>query len=143
MPYLRVWIHLVWSTKNREPMLQSNIRGKVFQHIRKNAKEKKIHIDCINGIVDHVHALVLLSADRALSKMVQLIKGEASHWVNENGLLPFHFEWQEEYFAVSVSESAVDAVRKYIEEQEEHHRKMRIGEEHDIFIKKYGFWEEG
>lgn len=83
MPYVRVWIHLFWSTKNREPMLRSNIRGKVFQHIRENAKEKKIHIDCVNGVADHVHALVLLSADRALSKMVQLIKGKASHWVNE------------------------------------------------------------
>jgi hypothetical protein len=83
MPYVRVWIHLVWSTKNREPMLRSNIRGKVFQHIRENAKERNIHIDCINGIADHVHALVLLSADRALSKMLQLIKGEASYWINE------------------------------------------------------------
>ncbi len=89
MPYIRVWIHLVWSTKNREPTLRSNIRGKVFQHIRGNAKEKKIRIDCINGIVDHIHLLVSLSADRALSKMVQLIKGEASHWVNELPALSF------------------------------------------------------
>jgi REP element-mobilizing transposase RayT len=139
MPFVRVWIHLVWSTKNREPMLRSNIRGKAFQHIRENAKEKKIHIDCINGAVDHVHALVLLSADRALSKMVQLIKGESSHWVNNNSLLPFHFEWQEEYFAVSVSESDVEAVRKYIKGQEEHHGKMTFGEEYDILMKKYRF----
>jgi REP element-mobilizing transposase RayT len=124
-------------------MLRSNIRGKVFQHIRENAKEKKIHIDCINGIADHVHTLVLLSADRALSQMVQLIKGEASHWVNENSLLPVHFEWQEEYFAVSVSESAVEAVRKYIKGQDEHHRKMSFGEEYDVFMKKYEFLGKG
>jgi len=124
-------------------MLRSNIREKVFQHIRENSKEKKIHIDCVNGIADHVHALVLLSADRALSKTVQLIKGEASHWVNENGFLPFHFEWQEEYFAVSVSESAVETVRKYIKGQEEHHRKMSFGEEYDIFMTKYESFGKG
>jgi Transposase and inactivated derivatives len=124
-------------------MLRSDVRGKIFHHVRENAKEKKIHIDCINGIVDHVHLLVSLNADRALSKMVQLIKGEAAHWVNENNLLPFHFEWQEEYFAVSVSESAVEAVRKYIKGQEEHHRKMNSGEEYNIFMRKYEFWREG
>jgi REP element-mobilizing transposase RayT len=124
-------------------MLRSDVRGKIFHHIRENAKVKKIHIDCINGIADHIHALVLLSADRPLSKMVQLIKGEASHWDNESSLLPFHFEWQEEYFAVSVSESAVEPVRKYIKGQEEHHRKMGFGEEYDTLMKKYEFSGKG
>ena len=55
MPWVKVWIHFVWSTKNREPFLKDEIRQKVFQHIRENAKEKGIHLDFINGYIDHVH----------------------------------------------------------------------------------------
>ena len=60
MPYARVWIHFVWSTKNREPHLVDSMRQKVFQHIKSNAKEKGIYMDCVNGHVDHVHCLVSL-----------------------------------------------------------------------------------
>ena len=86
MPWVRVWIHFVWSTKNREPYLDDEIRQEVFAHIRKNARAKNTHIDSINGHVDHVHCLVSLGTDQTIEKIMQLIKGESSFWINKSGL---------------------------------------------------------
>ena len=80
-----------------------------------------------------------MGSDQTISKVAQLLKGESSNWVNKNNLIPGHFEWQDEYIAVSVSESMINKVRDYIKNQEEHHRKKSFAEEYDEFIKKYGF----
>jgi len=139
MPMIKIWIHLVWSTKKRKPFLTKDIRQKVFTHIRENAKEKNIHIDFVNGYVEHVHCLVSLEQDQTISKIVQLIKGESSFWINKNNLCKDKFEWQGEYFAVSVSESGVNKVRDYIKNQEIHHKKKTFQQEYDEFMEKYGF----
>jgi REP element-mobilizing transposase RayT len=97
------------------------VRPIVLQHIRENAESKGILIDCINGWVDHVHCLVALKKHQTVSQVAQLLKGESSHWINSNGLVDDRFEWQDEYFAVSVSESGLEQVRAYIERQEERH----------------------
>ena len=114
MPLVKVWVHFVWSTKNRAPLLTAAIRPQVFQHIRENARDKDIFIDFIGSYVDHVHALVSLGTDQTISKVMQLIKGESSFWINKNKLCSERFEWQDEYFAVSVSEAIIGNVRNYI-----------------------------
>ncbi|MDQ6787473.1 MAG: IS200/IS605 family transposase [Acidobacteriota bacterium] len=139
MPFVKVWIHFVWSTKNREPYLANEIRQKVFQHIRENAQAKGIYLDFINGYVEHVHCLISLGTDQTIEKTIQLIKGESSFWINKNNLCKTKFEWQDEYFAVSVSESNLESVRKYIANQEEHHKAKSFDEEFDNFIKRAGF----
>ncbi|MEQ9302119.1 MAG: IS200/IS605 family transposase [Cyclobacteriaceae bacterium] len=139
MPYLKIWLHIVWSTKNREPLLEKPIRQRIFDHIRENAKEKGIYIDHINGHNDHVHCLVSLMADQTVAKIVQLIKGESSHWVNQNQITSRPFGWQTEYFAMSVSQSQVDRVRAYIRNQESHHREVSFAEEYELMMDKYGF----
>ncbi len=150
MPFIKVYIHFVWSTKNRVPYLETKeIRQKVWQHIRENAKEKGIFIDFVNGYNDHCHCLVSLSVNQTIEKVMQLIKGESSFWINKQGILAdLHpssdgekekFEWQDEYFAVSVSESMIKSVRNYIKNQEVHHSKKTFQQEYDEFISKYGF----
>ena len=139
MPFIKIWIHLVWATKNRKPSLTSDIRQKVFAHIRENAKTKNIHTDFVNGHADHVHCLVGLNQEQTIAKVVQLIKGESSFWINKTALCKEKFEWQDEYFAVSVSESGVDKVRQYIKNQEAHHAKKNFQQEYDEFMEKYGF----
>ena len=139
MPFVKIWIHFVWSTKNREPLLTEDIRQKVFQHIRENAKSKDIFLDFIGGYVDHIHCLISLGTDQTIEKVMQLIKGESSFWINKNGLCRGRFEWQDEYFAVSVSETLVASVRKYIANQEEHHRTKSFDEELEGFMKRAGF----
>lgn len=139
MPWVRVWIHFVWSTKDREPFLKDEIRLTVFEHIRENAREKAIYIDFINGYVDHVHCLISLGTDQTIEKIMQLIKGESSFWINKNGLCKTKFGWHDEYFAVSVSETNVKGVRKYIANQEEHHRSNSFEDEFEGFMKRAGF----
>lgn len=139
MPFIKVWLHVVFSTKNRKPFLNDRIRKNVFQHIRDNAKEKGIKLSLINGYVDHVHCLISLKSDQNISKIIQLIKGESPFWINKEKLCPKKFAWQEEYFVVSVGESQLERVKKYILNQEDHHRKKSFKEEYDEFIEKYGF----
>lgn len=140
MPFVKIYIHCVWSTKNRKPFLATKeLRLQVWNHIRENAKEKGIFIDFINGYSDHCHCLISLGTDQTIQKIMQLIKGESSFWINKQSLTIEKFEWQDEYFAVSVSESILDKVRNYIKNQEEHHHKKSFQEEYDEFISKYLF----
>lgn len=140
MPYIKVWIHYVWSTKNREPVLVDSIRDNLFDHIRQNARIKNIYLDRVNGYHEHVHCLVSLGSDQAIDKVAQLIKGESSFWLNnKSGLNAARLEWQDDYFAVSVSESVVDTVRAYIDNQVSHHQKKTFAEEYQEFISKYKF----
>lgn len=139
MPFIKIWVHLVWATKKRAPLLTQNIRQQVFSHIRENAKAKGIHVDFVNGYTDHVHLLISMDAEQHIAKLVRLIKGESSFWINKNKLCPEKFEWQDDYFAVSVSESGINKVREYIKNQEEHHKKKTFKQEYDEFMEKYGF----
>ena len=140
MPFIKVHIHFVWSTKNRIPSLETKeMRQKVWQHIRENAKSKGIFIDFVNGYSDHCHCLVSLGVDQTIQKVMQLIKGESSFWINKQNITLEKFEWQDEYFAVSVSESMIDRVRNYLKNQEEHHKTKSFQDEYDEFISKYGF----
>ena len=123
MAFVKIWIHVVWGTKSREPILVKPERFTLFEHIRENAKKKEIHLDFINGHFDHVHCLISLNADQCISKVVQLLKGEVSYWANKEGLFKHKLDWSDEYYAVSVSESQVNVVRDYIKNQEEHHQK--------------------
>ena len=139
MGYTKMWIHLVWATKKREPVLDKAIRSKIFSHIRENSLVNKIHIDFINRHVDHLHILDSLNASQSIATIIQLIKGESSYWINKNKLTSQKFEWQDDYFAVSVSESGINSVREYIKNQEEHHAKKTFQQEYDEFMEKYGF----
>ena len=117
MPYIRIWIHIIWTTKNRERIITNQIKSKLLKHIRENAKTKNIYIDLINCEPEHVHATISLSSDQTIRKVMQLIKGESSNWINKNKLVQGHFEWQDEYIAVSVSESMINKIRDYIKNQ--------------------------
>ena len=140
MPFVKVYIHLVWSTKNRIPHLNSKeLRLKVWNHIRENAQSKGIFVDFINGYSDHCHCLISLGVDQTIQNILQHLKGESSFWINKNKLTKEKFEWQDEYFSVSVSESLIDKTRDYIKNQEAHHEKKTFQKEYEEFISKYGF----
>ncbi len=138
MSWVRVYIHIVFTTKNREPFLNSvELRKQVFQHIKQNALDKDIWLDCVNGYSEHAHCIISLKRDQTISKVVQLIKGESSFWVNKNKLTENYFMWQDDYWAVGVSESQVERVRRYIHNQEIHHAKKSFTTEINEFIEKY------
>ena len=139
MSWVRVWVHLVFSTKGNYPFLNSNeLRSKVYKHIKENSELKDIWLDTVSGYQEHIHCLVSLGKDQTISKVAQLIKGESSFWINRNNLIKSKFFWQDDYWAVGVSESQVENVRKYIGDQEVHHRKKTFNEEVENFISIYG-----
>lgn len=140
MPFIKVYIHVVFSTKNRIPYFNtSELRVKVWKHIKENASEKRIYVDVVNGYCDHCHLLISLSSNQNIEKVIHLLKGESSFWINKNQLTKSKFAWQEEYFAVSVSGSMVDSVRNYIIHQEKHHQKKTFAEEYQEFLDKFNF----
>lgn len=124
MPFVSVNIHFVWSTKNRVPYLSTKeMREAMWKHIKQNGEQKGIFIDFVNGHKEHCHCLVSLGTEQTISQVMQLIKGEAAHWFNKQNfelrpaLAGCKLEWQDEYFAVSVSESVLNKVRDYIKNQ--------------------------
>ena len=140
MPFIKVYIHFVWSTKNRYPYLSTpELRTTMWKHIRENAKKKGIFIDFVNGYQEHCHCLVSLGDDQTMRQIMQLLKGESSYQINKEQLLKDKFEWQDEYFAVSVSESHIDIIRNYIKNQEDHHSRKTWEVEYNELIEKYGF----
>ncbi len=85
MAYIKVHLHCVWSTKDRVHLLSTKeMRTQVWQHIRENAKQKGLYVDFINGYSEHCHCLISLGVDQTISKVMQLIKGESSFWINRN-----------------------------------------------------------
>ncbi|MDB4347193.1 transposase [Bacteroidia bacterium] len=139
MSFVKVWIHAVWTTKRRAPLLIKEKRQIIFNHILDNGIAKGIYVDCVNGHKDHVHCLFKLRNDETIMKTMQMLKGESSYWANKNKVLPHKLYWQKEFYAVSVSESIVPNVQDYIQNQEEHHKDYSWEEEYNNFIKNYGF----
>lgn len=114
MSYVKIWAHLVFSTKNRHPYLTKNIHYKLQNHIIENCKEKSIFLKAINGYTEHLHCLISIGKEQSIAKIAQLIKAESANWINKNKLVKEMFIWQDDYFAVSVSESDLERVSSYI-----------------------------
>ncbi len=138
MPFTKVMIHFIWSTKNRQPIITKELKPFLLNHIKDNSIKKSIFIDCQNCVEDHIHLLISLGTEQTISKIAMLIKGESSFWVNRQNIVKNKFEWQDEYIAISVSESAIQKVRDYITNQEVHHKKKTFAQEYDEFLKIHG-----
>jgi REP element-mobilizing transposase RayT len=137
MPYTKVLIHFIWSTKNRHHLISKELKPILLNHIKENSAKKDIFILALNCVSDHIHLLVSLGTEQTIAKTAMLIKGESSFWVNKQNLITDRFEWQDEYIALSVSYSAADKVKAYILNQEEHHRKKTFSEEYEAFLEAH------
>ncbi len=94
----------------------------------------------MNGYSDHIHCLIALNSAQSIGEVAKLLKGESAYWFNNrSGIKNIKLQWQDEYFAVSVSESMIPKLRMYIDNQEIHHQKKSFQEEYDAFIKCYDF----
>ncbi|MCH7226861.1 IS200/IS605 family transposase [Haloferula sp. A504] len=128
--------HLVFSTKNREPVIDRNWREDLHSYLGGIVKGSDGHPQGIGGVADHVHLLVSLKPTACLSDFMREIKKASSAWVKGTKLPAF--QWQEGYAAFTVSASAREAVRKYIADQETHHRVKTFREELEEFLEKSG-----
>ncbi|HKO95885.1 MAG TPA: IS200/IS605 family transposase [Pyrinomonadaceae bacterium] len=133
-----ILIHLIFSTKNREPFITPNIESELHPYMAKIFRELKSPSLAINGMPDHVH--VLFSLDRVISiaDLLQEVKSETSKWIRTKGREFQSFHWQRGYGAFSIGQSQVDDVKRYIQNQKEHHRRITFQEEYRHFLKAYG-----
>jgi REP element-mobilizing transposase RayT len=129
-------VHLVHSTKNRLPLIRKEHRQDLFAYQAGILKEWESQAVVIGGAEDHVHALFSLSKNHALKKIVEEVKG-SSKWMKTDGPKLGGFYWQAGYAAFSVSQSNMEAVREYIEKQEDHHRRLSFQDELRTLFKKH------
>ncbi|NME70664.1 IS200/IS605 family transposase [Flammeovirga aprica] len=129
-----LWIHLVWSTKEKCPFFTKDILdNKVLPLIKEIAIKEGYQIDAINGYKDHIHCLLLLPNSVSLSTLVKKLKGKSSFLINENEFFKNKFQWGIGYFAVSVSPRFINSTRSYISAQWEKHEKLSLDAELDYF----------
>ena len=141
--YNQIWIHAIWATKNRQPLIGSKIEKTVFDFMRKQFEELGCPVRIINGMPDHVHCLFLQNPQKTVTETIKQIKGSTSHFVNQNSLTEERFSWQTGYACFSVSQSVVEKTFRYIQNQKPHHAKKTFQEEYDAFLKLYGLNENG
>ena len=133
----KIWIHAVWGTKDSQPLIRSSFADDLYKHLQEKFYELKCYSEIINGIPDHVHILFRLSHEKSIAEVIKSVKGESSHWINQQNYLAGKFAWQVGYGAFSVSESEKNSVKKYIKNQKKHHKKMTFQEEYQLLLKKH------
>lgn len=130
-----IYIHTIWCTANREPVLTPVIRKVFFPNIRQAGADKGIQVLAVNGTANHLHCLIKLMPTQSLTHVVNQLKEDAEHWLNSNLLISGAFRWEPYYTAYSVSPSATDKSIEYILKQEEYHQTRTLEEELDAFEK--------
>jgi REP element-mobilizing transposase RayT len=130
-------VHLVYSTKNRQPWIPKEHRDDLFAYQAGIFKQWDSPALIIGGVDDHVHALFSLSKNHALKKIVEEVKKGSSKWMKTNGPCNLEFYWQAGYGAFSVSQSNIEAVKRYIQEQEKHHTKLTFQDELRLLFRRH------
>ena len=119
--YYNVWVHAVFATKDRNPIITAAIEEQLYSCLYAEFKSMNCTLKIVNGLSDHVHCLFMLGPQRPLSEVMKHIKGLSSHFINSHNAATEKFAWQKGYAAFSVSKSRLDIVYRYIIEQ-----KMKI-----------------
>jgi putative transposase len=135
--YHQVYIQTVFAVKFREAIIDKTWKPELLSVIGNLIKENDCKSFIVNGVEDHIHCLIGLRPRVSISELMQSVKAKSSKWINEQKLTPERFEWQEGYGVFSYSHSHINSVYKYIENQEEHHKKRTFKEEYLDFLEKF------
>ena len=130
--------HIVFATKQREPWLGDDLRPALYGQLGSILKKEGGIALIINGMPEHVHILAKLRPDHRVSEILSDLKSRTSGWIHRTREDLSHFAWQTGYGAFTVSQSQVEVVRRYIENQEEHHRKVPFDQEYRELFRKHG-----
>jgi putative transposase len=133
----KLLVHLIYSTKNREPVLRDDVRDELHRYTAGILRELESPAILINSVEDHVHILYSHSKNYSPSKIVEEVKTGTSKWIKTKGIAYAVFHWQNGYGAFSISQSAVADVVDYINSQKEHHRRKTFQEEYREFLRRY------
>ncbi len=133
----RLLAHLIFSTKHRTPIITPEVEPELFAYMGEILKNHDSRLLEAGGTSDHVHLLISQSKNVALSSLMKDVKKDSSSWIKTNGRSFRDFHWQDGYGAFSVSQSQVPALRRYIANQKEHHRRQSFQEELIALLKKH------
>ena len=136
--FARIVVHLIFSTKGRRPLIQDTVRDSLHAYMATVLRNFDCPAILINSVEDHIHLLFEMSRTVAVSAAVEEVKTTSSKWIKTQGPEFAVFAWQTGYGAFSVSPSNVEAVRAYIADQREHHRRYTFEEEYRAFMKRHG-----
>ena len=131
-----IYIHLIFSTKNRIPFLTDEVRPDLHRYLATVGKTADCPVLIVNSVEDHIHILHRLSRTMTMAKAVETFKSSTSKWLKTQSADLDKFSWQGGYGAFSVSESSIESVTAYIQNQREHHRTKSFKEEFREFLKK-------
>ena len=129
--------HIIFSTKNREPLLTGDIPGRLHAYIAGILRNEHGSLVIAGGMPDHVHLLASISRESSMSDILRQIKGSSSRWISESFPDLQAFAWQAGYAAFAVSYSHLQNVRNYIATQAEHHRTVTFQDEFRAFLRKH------
>ncbi|MCE5230140.1 IS200/IS605 family transposase [bacterium] len=132
-----VIVHVIFSTKNRHPFLDQDSRSSMHAYLATIARDLNCECYRVGGVMDHVHIAIRLSRTITIAQLVERLKTSSSKWAKEQYVSLRNFSWQRGYGCFSISPRDLDALRTYIDGQEEHHRKRTFQEEFRMFLEKY------
>ena len=132
------YFHLIWSTKNRKRLIEDSWRERLYQYIGGTIRNQGSGLIEIGGVSDHVHLLIQMGNLDNYSSLIRMIKADSSKWIHKEWKDKKDFAWQEGYGSFAISYSHTDAVREYIKNQEEHHRKVSFETEYIRILEKNG-----
>lgn len=135
--YYQIYLHTIFAVKHRNAVIKNEWKSQLFAVIGNLINETKCKTILINGMLDHVHCFLGLKPVVSVSELMKTVKAKSSKYINDRALTAERFEWQEGYGVFSYSQSGVDSVYKYIQNQEEHHKKQTFKDEYMDFLKKY------
>ena len=134
----KVIVHIIFSTKDREPFLDSDVRPRMHAYLATICRDLGGELVRVGGVADHVHIVTTLPRTLSQAQMIEQIKKASSKWIKEVDACYRPFFWQRGYGAFSVSPSQVEAVLQYIDAQREHHRTRTFQEEYRELLRKHG-----
>ncbi len=134
----KLYVHAVFHIKYNSPKIRSQDKNELYAYMGSIIKDNQSIPIIINGVENHVHILFVLSKNIALAKIIEEIKRHSSRWIKTKGHYYSQFAWQGGYGGFSVSPSLHDKTKRYIGNQQEHHRKITFREEYLMFLKEYG-----
>jgi putative transposase len=135
--YHQIYLQTVFAVKYRGAVIENDWKLQLFSVIGNLINEANCKTIIVNGVEDHVHCFLGLKPVVSVSELMKTVKAKSSKYINDHSLTPHRFEWQEGYGVFSYGQSQVDKVYKYIQNQEEHHKKQTFKTEYLAMLKKF------
>ena len=135
--YHQIYLHTVFAVKYRSAVINKAWKNDLFGVIGNLINESNCKTIIVNGVEDHIHCFFGMKPSMTVSEVMKIVKAKSSKYINDNSLTPQRFQWQEGFGVFSYGQSQIDVVYKYIQNQEEHHRKQTFRQEYVDFFKKF------